>query len=70
MMKIWPDLPPDAKVVRRLEDAILECVDNTVEVLIDAWEGEMPEVDTPEYEQVVSELADRVFNYATKGENP
>lgn len=61
--KPLPDMTADWKAIRRLSDAINECVDNTVNDLVE-WVG----LDLTEEE--VEHLFDRVLNLATTGEEP
>lgn len=56
---LLPDLAAHWRVVRNLEDAILECVDHAIEILED-------EYDLGEDEDARSELADRLFKLATE----
>lgn len=61
---LLPDLSADWKAIRRLTDAIFECVDNTVADLI---EGIPHALLTDE---ALEELTNRVANLAIKGEHP
>lgn len=59
------NLKPEMKVIRRLGDAIWECVENVVMDLTD--EGfEFPPDDSDEY----SETIDRLLTMATTGRDP
>jgi hypothetical protein len=53
-------LDADWKAIRRLSDAIAECVDNTVQALID-------EYDLPDDEATVNAFTDYVMDLATTG---
>lgn len=59
-----PDLHPEWKAIRRLADAIAECVDNAVEDLLEGVPSALRDEDR------VEELTERVYNFATKGEHP
>lgn len=54
-----PEIEADWKVIRRLADAIAECVDNTVNYLLEEYD--LIEV---EDEEVLMELTDRVMDLA------
>lgn len=55
-----PELDADWKAIRRLSDAIAECVDNTVQQLVD-------EFDLPDDEPTIDALTDYVYTLATTG---
>lgn len=55
-----PELTADWKAIRRLSDAIAECVDNTVQSLVD-------EYDLPDDEATIFAFTDYVMELATTG---
>lgn len=61
--KLIPELNAEWKVVRRLADAILECIDNAVEQLADEYE-------LPDDEDAIGDLADRLHSLAMTGKEP
>lgn len=60
MQNPLPELNADWKAIRRLTDAIAECVDNTVQMLVD-------EYDLPDDDDSINALTEAVYNFATKG---
>ena len=70
MEPLIPDLAPTWRSVRKLEDAILETLDNAVYALLEDQDIECPDVETPEGEAALEELATRLLNLALKGEHP
>lgn len=58
-----PDMTADWKAIRNLADAISECVDNTVQMLVD-------EFDLPDDGKTIDALTERVYLLATTGEPP